>query len=105
MLSSVVQDAINRQVNSELTGSYTYLSMSAWCSLQQFHGCAHWLRLQSQEEYGHAMKLLDFLLARNGTVKLEAVAAPPRTFKSLPEVFELSLKQEQDVTAQIDTKK
>ncbi len=31
--------------------------MSAFCARQNFLGCAHWLRLQSQEEYGHAMKL------------------------------------------------
>ena len=64
MTSPVVHEAINRQINAELGASYAYLAMSAFCSRQNFHGCAHWLRLQSQEEYGHAMKLYDFLLAR-----------------------------------------
>ena len=57
-----VVEAINRQINSELSASYSYLAMSAWCERQKFVGAARWLRLQSQEEQMHAMKLLDFLL-------------------------------------------
>ena len=69
MLSTVVQDAINQQINNELHSSYTYLAMSAYCEHKQFVGSAHWLRMQSQEEYTHAMKLYDFLIDRNGTVR------------------------------------
>ena len=57
MLSQVVQDALNDQINTELYSSYNYLAMSAWCERQNFRGCANWLRVQSQEEYAHAMKL------------------------------------------------
>ena len=46
-----VVEAINRQINSELSASYSYLAMSAWCEGQKFTGAARWLRLQSQEEY------------------------------------------------------
>ena len=56
-MNAVVHEAINRQINAELTASYSYLQMSAFCARQAFNGCAHWLRLQSQEEYGHAMRL------------------------------------------------
>jgi len=103
MLSQVVQDAINRQINNELTASYTYLSMSAFCERQNFLGCARWLRLQSHEEYQHAMKLFDFLLARNGTVALKALPEPLGKFKSIADVFESALKQEEDVSSQIDS--
>ena len=50
--------------------------MSSYCERQNFLGCASWLRIQSEEEYGHGMRLLDFLLARNGTIKLKAVPEP-----------------------------
>ena len=63
MLSQVMQDAINEQINLELFSSYSYLSMASWCEHQQFVGCAHWLRLQSEEERGHALRLHDFLIA------------------------------------------
>lgn len=102
MISQTVQDAINKQINNELDASYTYLAMSAHCEHENFTGCAKWLRLQSQEEYGHAMRLFEFLLARNGEVKLKPIAAPESTFESLVRVFEKSLEQEERVTAQID---
>jgi len=102
MLSNLVKDGINRQINAELSASYSYLAMSAYCQQQNFVGCAHWLRVQSQEEYGHAMKLFDFLLARNGEVQLRAISQPPTNFKSVADVFEHGYSQEVDVTKQID---
>jgi ferritin len=98
-----VVEAINRQVNSELAASYSYLAMSAWCERQKFTGAARWLRLQSQEEHMHAMKLLDFLLARDCDVDLRAIEAPHASFGSLLDVFERGLQQEQEVSRQIDT--
>jgi ferritin len=102
MMSAVVHEAINRQINAELSASYAYLAMSAFCARQNFHGCAHWLRLQSQEEYGHAMKLFDFQLARDGAVELKGMSEPKNTYESIGAVFEAALLQEQDVSRQID---
>jgi len=102
MLSQVVQNAINEQVNNEFYSSYLYLAMSAFCERQQFLGCAKWLRVQSQEEYGHAMRLYEFLTARAGTVHLKSIAEPPAEFPSVPDVFAESLRHEQEVTARID---
>jgi ferritin len=102
MTSPVVHEAINRQINAELSASYAYLAMSAFCARRHFMGCAHWLRLQSQEEYGHAMKLYDFLLARDGTVELKGMTEPKNTYDSIGAVFESALLQEQDVSRQID---
>jgi len=102
MLSPKIEAAINDQINNELFSSYSYLSMAAWCQHEQLTGCAHWLRVQSEEEYGHAMKLLDFVLARNGIVKLKPIAQPETTFDAIVSVFEKSLAQEERVTAQID---
>jgi ferritin len=102
MLNDVMQDAVNDQINRELFAMYSYLSMSAYCEHTQFRGCAHWMRLQSQEEYGHAMRLYDFLIARQGRVKLRPIAEPQIEFASLPEVFQKALEQEQEVTQQIN---
>ena len=101
-MNQTVQDAINGQINAELSASYSYLGMSAYCEKQNFMGCARWLRLQSQEEYLHAMKLFDFMLARNGYVELKAIAEPDVAFGSVIEVFERTYEQEQDVSRQID---
>src|SRR5687767_2641839 len=102
-MTSVVLDAINKQICSEFSASFSYLSMSAWCEKENFTGAAHWLRLQSQEEHGHAMKLFDFVLARGGEVKLETITVPKQKFSSLLDIFETALAQEQAVSKQIDS--
>ena len=51
----------------------------------------------------HAMKLLDFLLARDCNVDFRAIDGPQGTFTSLLDVFERGLHQEQEVSRQIDT--
>jgi len=102
-MNASVVDAINRQINSELSASYSYLAMSAWCECQKFIGAARWLRLQSQEEHMHAMKLFDFILARNASVDLKPLEQPRQTFASVADVFEKALEQEQEVSRQIDS--
>lgn len=102
MFSQVVQDALNKQINSEFYSSYSYLAMAAYCEEQQFRGCAHWLRVQSEEEKGHALRLYDFLIAREGKVKLTTIKEPPGEFASLAEVFGKALEQEREVSSQID---
>ena len=102
MLNEPMQKAINAQINNELFSMYSYLSMSAYCEHKQFRGCAHWMRMQSTEEHGHAMRLYDFLIARQGRVKLAPIAEPQFEFASLPDVFQKAFEQEQAVTKQIN---
>jgi ferritin len=101
-MNANVVKAINRQINSELSASYAYLAMSAYCERMKFTGAARWLRLQSQEENMHAMKLFDFVLARDHNVELAAIDEPRQEFKSVADVFERALQQEQEVSRQID---
>lgn len=102
MLSVRVQQALNNQVNLELQSSYAYLAMSAYCELQNFVGSAKWLRIQSQEENEHAMKIFDFLVARECPVVLQDITAPCGDFSSIPDVFQASLEQEQQVSQSIN---
>lgn len=101
-MNARVVEAINRQINMELGASYAYLGMSAYCERQKFMGAAKWLRMQSQEEHMHAMKLFDFVLARNEDVELQAIERPRMTFNKVADVFERALEQEEEVSRQID---
>jgi ferritin len=103
MLSQVVVDAINSQINSELNAHYSYLAMSAYCERTNFVGAARWLRMQSREEYQHAMRLFDFLLAKNANIRLQSLKEPRANYASLLDVFETAYKQEQDVSTQINS--
>ncbi|HEY1600977.1 MAG TPA: ferritin [Pirellulales bacterium] len=102
MLASSVQQAINDQINNEFSASHAYLAMSIFCQRQNFVGCAHWLRVQAKEENGHGMRLLDFLLARDGAAALKTVPQPAGNFATIAAVFEQALEQEQHVSKQID---
>ncbi|HXT69260.1 MAG TPA: ferritin [Vicinamibacterales bacterium] len=101
-MTPTVLEAINQQVSNEFAASFSYLAMAGWCEHNNFMGSAAWMRLQSAEEHAHAMRLFNFLLARNHAVKLQAIAAPRGEFGSLVEVFEQALMQEQGVSGQID---
>src|SRR5205085_3443382 len=103
MLNEPMQEAVNEQINNELFSMYSYLSMSSYCEHKQFRGCAHWMRMQAQEEHGHAMRLYDFLINRQGRVRLRPIAAPQIDFASLPDVFQKAFEQEQTVTSQINS--
>jgi ferritin len=101
-VTATVLEAINKQVSAEFTASFSYLSMAAWCEHNNFMGAGAWLRAQSAEEHGHAMRLFNFLLARNHQVTLLGIEPPKADFTSLLDVFEKSLAQEQGVSRQID---
>jgi ferritin len=101
-MNTTVLTAINEQINSEFEASYTYLAMAAFCDQQKFLGAAKWLRMQSDEERAHALKLFDFVLARDGKVELKSIEQPPAEYESLGAVFEQALKHEQRVTTQIN---
>lgn len=100
-LSKKITEALNEQINTELASAYVYLSMSSWADEVNLPGAASWLRIQWQEELGHATKLIEYMAERGSHVTLEAIPKPPEQFNSLLDVFEQVLQHEQDVTAAI----
>jgi ferritin len=102
MISPKMQDALNEQINLEQYSAQLYLAMSAHCDALSFKGFAHWLRVQAGEETTHAMKLIDFVLDRRGQLELKTVAAPPRDFGGVIQVFEQTLAHEMGITQKIN---
>jgi ferritin len=99
-LEQGVQDALNEQITRELFASNLYLTMAAYCDNQSLPGFAHWLRLQSDEERQHGMKIYDFILERHGQVQLGTVDQPSTDFPSVLGVFQQALEHEQQVSSQ-----
>lgn len=102
MLGKKLEDALNEQINKELYSAYLYLSMAAHCEAESLPGFAIWMRLQAQEELGHAMRFFDHVNNRGGRVVLKAIEMPPPVWKSPLEVFEQVLGHEQKVTGMIN---
>ena len=102
MLSKKVQDALNDQINLEMASFYSYLAMAAHFESAALPGMANWMRLQSEEERVHAMKLFDHMIDRGGSVELASIAQPKVKFATPISVFEAALGHEQKVTKAIN---
>lgn len=101
MLSAKLQDALNKQINEEYYSSYLYRAMVAYMEEKNLDGCAHWMRMQADEEHMHALKIFDYVLERGGSIELHAVAAPPREWDSPLAAFEAALEHEKFMTENI----
>jgi ferritin len=101
MIGKAVQDAMNEQINKELFSSYLYLSMAAYFAERNLTGFAHWMRIQADEERGHAMKFYDFIVDRGGRVLLKGIEAPKTEWSSSLEVAQEVAAHEAKVTASI----
>lgn len=102
MISKTLQDAINDQIRHEIQSAYLYLGMSMYAQSVNLPGFAGWLRIQWQEELGHAMKFAGIVSDRGGRVTLQAIEKPPVDYKSPLEVFQQVLAHEQKITALIN---
>ncbi len=102
MLSKPLHDALNEQINHELSSAYLYLSMAAHCDAENLPGFAHWLRVQYREETEHGMKFYRYIYDRGNAVTLKAIAQPPTKFKSPLELFKQVLEHEKKVTGLIN---
>jgi ferritin len=102
MLSKKMEKALNEQINAELYSAYLYLSMAAWFQSQNLPGFSAWMRVQTKEENGHAMKFFDFINERRGKVVLKAIEEPAKEWKSPLAAFEASFEHEQYITGRID---
>ncbi len=102
MISKKMEDALNEQVNAELYSSYLYLSMESYFKAQNLNGFANWMKIQTQEEVMHTMKIYDFINERGGRVLLKAIEGPPTDWASALAVFKAVYEHEQKVTGLIN---
>lgn len=102
MISEKMEKAINDQINAEFYSSYLYLAMSSYFESVNLTGLATWMKIQTQEEIFHGMKMYDFVHERGGRVLLSAIAQPQKEWASPLAVFEHAYQHEQKVTALIN---
>lgn len=102
MIGKKMEKALNEQINAEMYSAYIYLAMAAYFESKNLPGSASWMRVQTQEETAHAMKLYDFVCERGGRVVLKAIDEPPKDWKSPLAVFEAAYKHERYITGRIN---
>jgi ferritin len=101
MFSSTMLNEINLQIKHEMYSSYLYLSMAGYTDGQNLKGFAHWLRIQADEERGHAMKFFDYLLELGAKPVLDALEKPPAEFGTPKQLFTKILEHERMITGRI----
>jgi ferritin len=102
MLNRKMEKALNEQINAEFYSAYLYLAMAGHFAAEGLSGFAIWMRMQTQEEMAHAMKMYDFVHERGGRVALGAIPQPAAKWKSPLDVFADVLAHEQKVTGLIN---
>ena len=102
MINKKMQDALNEQVNAEFYSAYLYLSMAAYFESTSLPGFATWMRVQTQEELLHGMKIYDYVNERGGRVTLKSIGEPQTEWESPLAAFEAAYGHEQKVTGLIN---
>ena len=101
-MNAKVEQGLNEQIHAEFFSFYLYLAVAAYFTKLHLDGFAHWMRIQAQEESGHAMKLFDYINERGGTVSLMALDAPQSEWASPATAVESVLKHEQYISRRIN---
>lgn len=102
MITEKIQKALNNQIKEEYFSSYLYLSMASYFESKNLNGFAHWMRVQSEEERGHAMKFYAYIHQQLGRVTLDAIDKPQSEWTSPLAVFEEAYRHEQKITKLIN---
>lgn len=95
-------DTLNAQINKEMYSAYLYLSMSAYFSSNNLPGFANYMRIQSQEEMSHALKLFDYLLDRGERAVLTEIGSVKTNWSGVIDAFEDTYKHEKYITKSIN---
>lgn len=102
MVSKELETAINKQINAEFWSAYLYLSMSAHFAHEGLPGFANWFKVQFQEEQDHAVKFMNYLIAKGNSVELKPIDKVDTSWESLLKAFEVTLEHEKIVTSLIN---
>ncbi len=95
-------DALNEQLANEFAASQQYIAIATFYDGETLPQLAAHFYRQAVEERNHAMIIVQYLLDAQKTVTIPPVSAPVVTFADHLEPVRMALKQEQDVTEQIE---
>lgn len=100
-IDAAMVTALNEQVRREFQAAQNYLAMATHLDGKSLEYVAGFFYRQADEEREHAMKIVRYLLEVGQAPVIPALAQPQADFGDLSEIADISLAQEQDVTAAI----
>lgn len=102
MLSKKVEKALNDQVKMEGNSSNYYLALACWADSNGFSGVADFMYRQSDEERFHMLKLMKYIIERDGKAEVPSCDKPVIKVKEAKDVFQDLYKHEIAVTESIN---
>jgi ferritin len=102
LTSQKVIDAINEQIGYEFTASLQYYAIAAHFAAEALPQLSQHFFRQAEEEKGHALRFIKYVVDAGGRVVIPAINAPESKFKVPQDAVKLSLDQEIHVTNQIN---
>ena len=102
LISEKLNQAMNDQIGSELGASNQYLQVAAHFGREDLPELAGFFFRQADEERGHALKFVHYILDAGGSVAIPGLSVPTQQIKSAEQAAQLSLDSEKRVTDQIN---
>ncbi len=101
-MNSKIEKALNEQISMEFYSSNLYLAMASWAEINGLEGTSRFLYKHAEEERIHMLKLIHFINERGGHGISPGSKEPPKTFKSVKDLFQQVLDHERVVTNEIN---
>lgn len=102
MLSAKLANELCLQVNREYQAAYLYFSMAVYADSKNMDGFANWMKIQSQEEISHGMKIYNYLKDMGAKIELFPLPKPQTDFSSFRDLLEVTLKSEQEIAEHLN---
>lgn len=102
LTSQKIINAINEQIGYEFSASIQYFAISAYFASEALPQLAGHFLKQAEEEKGHALRFMKYVVDAGGCVEIPAIDAPESKFKNPEKAVKLSYDQEVHVTKQIN---
>jgi ferritin len=101
MLSERFTAALNDQIGREFGAAHQYVAVGVHYEGETFPRLAQFFYEQADEERGHAMKMVRYLVDKDAPVRLGEIEAPTTEFTDHVQPIELALDQERSNTVKI----
>src|SRR5437868_5412120 len=102
LTSQKVIDAINEQIGYEFSAELQYFAIAAHFAAEALPQLSAHFFKQAEEEKGHALRFIKYVVDVGGRVIIPAIAGPEATFRTAEAAIQLSYDQEVKVTHQIN---
>jgi bacterioferritin B len=102
VMTTAFTDLLRDQIRHEFTASQQYIAVAVWFDDYDMPQLAQHFYAQAVEERNHAMMMVQYLLDSDEPVRVPGTDDVVGEFASVLEPIELALRQERQVTQQIE---